>query len=424
MILVLSAPVLYSLELTPACNNRCPGCSNVFADKREQPPLPLKEWRKILDKIKPHAHLVKLTGGEPTLHPQFEGIVAYLQKLDIPFSLFTNGCWPDPERLIALLRTNPRFQGFLISLHGATPIVHEAFSGVPGSFESTVSNIRLAVETGLPVTTSTVITKQNFGELGQIAEFAQFLGAHHAVFNRYLGQPLPAIEPTEEELKEAVQSTEGLRSKGTKVKFGNPIPQCFMPNSSTGCLSGVAYCTIDPWGYMRPCNHASLRCGSLLEQSVEEAWHSEEMQRWREMIPEQCHHCAEFSQCHGGCRAMAWELSVEKDPLIGSPFTKKQRPPEQITLYEGWRPLGNFDIRQEEFGYVLMRGNRIVPVAFEDKVILDACDGQITLREFESRFGTRGLKLIAQLYTRGIIELMENDDQRKEHKTIATVEGC
>ena len=28
---VLSRPVAYYLELTPACQNRCPGCGNVYA---------------------------------------------------------------------------------------------------------------------------------------------------------------------------------------------------------------------------------------------------------------------------------------------------------------------------------------------------------------------------------------------------------
>ncbi|NIN93756.1 MAG: radical SAM protein, partial [Anaerolineae bacterium] len=120
MILTLSAPVLYSLELTPACNNRCRGCYNVFAGERTQPPLPLEEWHEILDCIKPHAHRVKLTGGEPTLSPHFEGIVTHLRELDISFSLFTNGCWTDPERLVAFLKTIPQLRGLLISLHGAT----------------------------------------------------------------------------------------------------------------------------------------------------------------------------------------------------------------------------------------------------------------------------------------------------------------
>jgi len=406
MILVLSTPVLYSLEITPTCNNRCSGCSNVFATEREQPPMSLEGWRKILAKIKPHAHLVKLTGGEPTLHPHFEGIVAYLQESDISFSLFTNGCWSNPRRLITMLGTSRQFRGFLISLHGVTSPVHEAFSGISGSFERTMGNIKLAIEAGLPVTTSTVITKQTFRELSQIAELAQSLGAHHAVFNRYLGQPLLDIEPTRDELKEAVQSIEDLRRKGARVKFGNCIPQCFTPSCSTGCLSGVAYCTIDPWGYMRPCNHASLRCGNLLEQSIEEVWQSVGMQLWREMIPEQCSSCAEFSRCHGGCRARAIETGSDKDPLIGEPIAEvEMNPPSEIVLYEGACPVPRFDSRCESFGYVLVRGNRIVPVTHQARSVLDALDGRTTLRDIEERFGAGALYFVGSLYQQGLVAL-------------------
>jgi radical SAM protein with 4Fe4S-binding SPASM domain len=405
VILTLSAPVLYSLELTPACNNRCRGCYNVFASERAQPPLNLEEWRQILDRIKPHAHRVKLTGGEPTLSPHFEGIVTHLRELDISFSLFTNGCWPDPERLVAFLKTIPQLRGLLISLHGATPAAHEAFSGVQGSFERTVANIRRATEAGFPVTISAVIHRRNLDQFQAIVTLARDLGADHVAFNRYLGPRDPATEPTEEQLRQAVLQIEALRQEGVRVKFGNCIPQCFVESSSTGCLSGVAYCTIDPWGNMRPCNHSPLKCGNLLEQSVEEAWQSAEMQRWREMIPAECHLCAEFPQCHGGCRAMAIELGLERDPLAGPPLTARQSPPERISLYEGLRPVGAYQLRGEEFGYVLMHGNCIVPVAFEDKAVLDACNGQTTLREIEADFELEGLRLVAMLAKRGVIEL-------------------
>jgi len=43
---------------------------------------------------------------------------------------------------------------------------------------------------------------------------------------------------------------------------------------------------------------------------------------------------------------------------------------------------------------------------------LEACNGQITLREFESRFGARGLELVAQLYKKGLVELLEGNDQK------------
>ncbi len=404
-VLILSSPVLYSLELTPACNNRCRGCYNVFANERARPPLTLEGWRRILDCIKPHAHLVKLTGGEPTLHPHFAGIVTHLRELDISFSLFTNGCWPNPEDLVAFLKTVPQLRGLLISLHGATPAAHEAFSGVPGSFARTVANIRRATEAGLPVTISAVIHRRNLDQFQAILDLARDLGADHVAFNRYLGPRNPAIEPTDEQLRQAVLTIETLRQDGAPVKFGNCIPRCFVESSSTGCLSGVAYCTIDPWGNMRPCNHSPLKCGNLLEQSVEEAWHSAEMQRWRGMIPAECHLCAEFPQCHGGCRAMAVELGLEKDPLAGAPLLAAQSPPERITLYEGLRPVGAYQLREEKFGYVLMRGNRIVPVAFAHKAVLDACNGQTTLREIETNFGVEGLWLVATLARRGVIEL-------------------
>ena len=375
--LPLSFPIFYSLELTPTCNNLCPGCGNVFAIDRTPQPLTSAEWQTVLAKLKPRAFRLKITGGEPTLHPEFEAIVESIRELDIPFALFTNARWPDPQRLLTFLKNVPQFGGLLISLHGATSYTHEAFTGVPGSFEETVTNIRRAAAASLSVTTSTVITKQNYTQVNQIAALNKELSANHAVFNRYLGQHLPDIGLAKEELKEAIQAIEQLRVAGYPVKFGNCIPQCFYPSSSTGCLAGVAYWTVDPWGNVRPCNHAPLICGNLLDQSIEEIWNGEAMQHWRNTISEQCYSCIEFSKCHGGCRALAMLLGLEKDPLIGEPVpTKPQEPPEELVLYEEARPLGRFVMRPEPFGYVLAQGNRVVPVNHKAKPAMDILDEQ------------------------------------------------
>lgn len=403
----LSFPIFYSLELTPACNNLCPGCGNVFANDRTPRPLASAEWETVLAKLKPHASRLKITGGEPTLHPEFETIVESIRKLDIPFTLFTNARWPEPQRLLTFFENMPQFGGFLISLHGATSYAHEAFTGVPGSFKETVTNIRQAVTAGLSVTTSTVITKQNYNRVNQIVALSKELSANHAVFNRYLGQRLPDIEPTNEELKEAIQAIERLHAAGYPIKFGNCIPQCFYPSSSTGCLAGVAYCTVDPWGNVRPCNHASLTCGNLLEQSLEEVWNSSEMERWRGMIPAQCVECAALSQCHGGCRAMMMELGLEKDPLADRPVVEPAASSaEELVLYEGAYPLGHYSMRSEPFGYVLVRGDRVVPIMAEAWEVLEALDGQSTLRQIKARFGEIGLAFVGALYAKGMVELL------------------
>ncbi len=413
MQLVLSAPVLYSIELTPLCNNRCPGCFNVFVDDKVHRPmrglpphLTAEQWRELFLKIKPHAHRLKLTGGEPTLHPEFEGIVRAAQELDLPFTLFTNGRWRDPDRLLRFLKDVPQALGMLISLHGADAETHDSFTGVKGSFDETVVNIRKATRAGFVVATSTVIVRQNYRQIPEIVHLAvDELGADHAVMNRYLGVPLPGIEPSPKELAEAVRTVDRLRKEGARVKFGNCIPQCFMENSSNGCLAGVAYVTIDPWGNVRPCSHSPTIVGSLFRQSIEELWHSEKMDAWRDLMPPECETCAAYAICHGGCRASIEFRPEKRDPLRGEPLSEFSRDSEPLKLYAGWHPVAKYEIRREEFGFVLLRGNAVVPVPFESAPVLTLLDGNTTLEEILRRKGQNALDIVGELYKHGLVEM-------------------
>ncbi len=413
MLRVLSAPVLYSIELTPFCNNRCPGCYNMFVEDKHtrtgplmRRPLSSDNWRIVLEKLAPNAHRFKLSGGEPTLHPEFEAIVSHIRALDVPFTLFTNARWHDSERLLDFLSDVPQFVGFLISLHGARAESHEVFSGVAGSFHETVENIRRAVARGFAVTTSTVFTPANLEELPAIVDFSIELGAHHVVFNRYLGVEIPEISISESDLVRAAQTVDRMKAEGKPVKFGVCIPQCFTSNGSGGCLAGVAYCTIDPWGNLRPCTHSYLIAGNLLTQSVEEAWQSNEMERFRGTIPDACHSCGAFSSCHGGCKAVAMELGLKHDPLMSHPIPLYEaQPPTRLRLHALMRPMRRYEIREEAFGYILMRGNAIVPVRPDAWEILETLNGETTLLQIKSTFGTEALSLVGSLYQRGLVEM-------------------
>ena len=57
------------------------------------------------------------------------------------------------------------------------------------------------------------------------------------------------------------------------------------------------------------------------------------------------------------------------------------------------------------FCYVLVRGNRVTPVALQAKPILDALDGRSTLRQIEERFGQEALDFVGRLYQKGFVEL-------------------
>lgn len=405
MTLVLSSPLFAYLELTPVCNNRCSGCGNVF-ERGEAPPLSAGEWRTILGKLAPHILRLRLTGGEPTLHPEFAKIVALVRDLELSFALFTNARWRDPEKVLRLLRDASNFAGMLVSLHGPDAASHEAFTGVVGSFAEAVANIRSATGARLPVSTSTVITKHNHDRIAEIIRLSQNLGAAHAVFSRYLSPDGDGLSPDAEQLRIAMHAVDHARQQGLAVRFSVCIPQCFHPSSSTGCLAGIAYLTVDPFGNVRPCNHAPLIVGNLLEQSLEEVWHSAGMQRWREMTPETCIHCAALPRCHGGCRAAMLMRDLDHDPLMQEPILEAEDP-VQLSFPADAYPRFDGLLRPEPFGYVAVRGNRVVPLSHAARSVLLACDGYTTMRQLGVLFGQGALDFLGALYRSGLVELHE-----------------
>jgi len=408
---VLSYPVATYLELTPACNNRCPGCGNVYAAQRADrhahpsPPLNGSEWRDLITRLAAHVRQFKLTGGEATLHPGFAGIVQAVEDLGIPFTLFTNGRWPHPERLIRLLRHSRTCEGLLVSLHGPDPASHEAFSGVPGSFEQTLANIRRATAAGLPVATSFVIHRANWERVEAGLELALGLGANHVVCNRYIGLSGDAIAPRPAQLRAAVATITALQGAGRPIRFGNCIPQCFAPSSARGCTAGSTFATIDPWGRLRPCNHAPLVAGDLRTQSIEQAWNGPAMARWRALLPSDCAPCPAFPICHGGCRAQALLDGQARDPLIRAPLEAAPAPSEAWPrLYGGLRPLGRFVQRREREALLLLRKSQVTTVPPALSGLAGRLDGSLTLQQIEATYGPAALDWVGALYQTGMVE--------------------
>lgn len=397
----LATPLIYSLEITPSCNNRCIGCGNVFS--REPVPLSFASWKRVITYIQPYASSIKLTGGEPTLHPEFESIVNLFAELDLSFTLFTNARWDKPEKIVTLLSSLPQCGGILVSLHGNNAEGHEAFTQQPGSFKETIENIRLASMARLQVHTSTVITKWNWNCVDEIVELSKKLGAGSAIFNRYIGQALPSLEPDLWQLREAIARVENLRYRGYPVKLGNCIPQCFVENSSTPCWAGKAYCTIDPWGNVRPCNHSLWVAGNLLSQSIEEIWQSEKMSTWRSFLPLSCRHCGNLFACQGGCRVSAEIRCEPQDPLMSNPLQNDVSTPHEMILSDKLIPLLCCDRRREKFGYVLFRGESLYLVTESANSLLNTLNGQYTLKDIRKQFDQEALNLIGALYENGLV---------------------
>lgn len=401
-----ATPTTYTLELTSRCNSVCVGCGNVFG--RDFGDMTVERWGRLLSQLQSHIVSLRITGGEPTIHPQFAELIRLIDSLDVPFVLFSNGLWRKREETLALLQACHNLDGVLVSLHGRSPQSHRAFTGVD-SFDRVTDTIRLAATAGLLINTNTVLTRYNYQDVPAIVALSRELGARFAAFSRYYGPPTPVTSLTETEFRQAATIVHKLRDEGFRVQFNNCVPSCFDGKPTKSCPAGITSCTIDPYGSVRPCTHAPHTLGNLFSHSIHEIWHNEAAQQWRALIPSVCVGCAEFARCRGACKAMAFYMGKDQDPLMQKPMAHNLpvQQPLHVKLYQNARPRQNFILREERFGYLLANRNQLIPVKFDAKPILDALDGNTTLHEIKENFGQTGLVLVAYLFSKGLIQLAQ-----------------
>jgi len=321
-------PGVFTLELTTACNNFCSGCANTQLARekgnRKDSLVFMKDWKIVIDKIAPFAKIIRLSGGEPTLHPDFFEIVNYIDNLNIPHALFSTGIWNNfiSNKLFTLYKKCNAFVGMLVSLHGSNSFIHNTFvENTERTFKITCQNIQLASGAGFEIFTNTVITNYNYNEIYKIIQLSNLLGSKYSIFNRFLGNDHP-IEPTSDQLRSAIIQIDELRMLGHKCRFGNNIPPCFVTNSSEGAKAGYTLCHIDPRGFVRPDNLIDLNFGNVYHKSLQDIWKSPVALMYRSSFPKTCLTCAAFSDCKAGAKSVTLQYGLQQDKLMCQPLDR------------------------------------------------------------------------------------------------------
>ncbi|MCL5035746.1 MAG: radical SAM protein [Chloroflexi bacterium] len=400
--LELRGPVVVSLEITARCNGCCPGCSNVFPHSEGE--LPLSDWKKIIEDLNPLVEEFRITGGEPTMREDLPEFLEVMESTGKYYHIFTNGLWTEPDRLLQMFQKGAHLASFLFSLHGITPDVHASF-GKGGDLSLVLENIRKTVAAGFDVSTNTVVTGKNADQLEAIVRKCRDMGVRSMVFARYIGCDSEEFSLPEEQLKSSLDCLAGFQSQGYNIIIGNCVPVCFHRETGGGCLAGITYATVDPRGKLRPCNHSPTQCGSLLENSIEKLWKEKPLRDWRNNIPGPCRICRKITVCPGGCKAEAELRGKDADPLIQAPITDSEDAMLEVNLEEALCPYVNANMRDEDFGIILVRGTMVIPITKRGKIIIDALDGKTTLKQLESRFGPAAVSFIYSLYARNFVDL-------------------
>ena len=180
-----SLTMLLGIALTRHCNLRCPHC--IRDDVTEVRALPLSLITRIVDEARElfGEVICSFTGGEPTIHPEWDAIVEMLRARAIGWRMVTNG-WHMRRIMPSIDRHPPG--AVRVSLSGGTESVHDEERG-RGSFRRVQLAVALLTSRQVPTGLSIVIDKRDRHQIRIAADLAEELGCNWISY--ILPQPVP-----------------------------------------------------------------------------------------------------------------------------------------------------------------------------------------------------------------------------------------
>lgn len=247
-------PEIICFEVTNRCNLDCLHCNKIINTQ------PVKDISvdlvdRVLTQAKPfNPRIVALTGGEPTVHKDFERLVATVDRHDIDYTIATNG-QNFRETHKVLVRHASRLTGITLSLEGASAESNDKVRGA-GSFDRVLEAMDLSRRHGIRFGLQTVVSTANVDELGAIVALAAAQGADQ--LNFILMRPSP--RNIEEGLLLDLEGAEGVEQRVAELKQATTSIKVDMtlgyysPWPLFACRPlGLALIHVDYKGYLRFC---------------------------------------------------------------------------------------------------------------------------------------------------------------------------
>jgi SynChlorMet cassette radical SAM/SPASM protein ScmF len=295
----------------------------------------LEHVEKAIREAKPLGlRTVKLTGGEPTLNPQFREIVGLIHDAGLDIIIETNGILIDDSMALFLKQNNVSF--ISVSLDGATAQTHEFLRSVPGSYELALKGIRSLIKAGLKPQVICTLHQGNLHEMVAVVTLANQLGCGSVKFNHVqsIGRGENFSEQQGLSVDEILQlyrqlEKEVIPNSHIPVLFdipyaflslrklvNDPLGRCSVQNI-LGMLAGgeLSLCGI---GTTVP----ELMYGHIAHDDIREVWcNAPGLAQLREMIPSQiegiCSKCIHLDYCQGECVAGNFSISGR----LNAPFS-------------------------------------------------------------------------------------------------------
>ena len=163
-------PFLVFWEVTRACALACKHCRAVAQPRPHPDELTHEEALGLIDQLAElRPPMLVLTGGDPVMRPDILELIRAAAGKGLHVAL-------SPAATARLLHADfhalkeAGVQSMSLSLDGAHEATHDAFRGVPHTYERTLRAAEMAKEAGMHLQINTTITRSTLGEFDDFVE--------------------------------------------------------------------------------------------------------------------------------------------------------------------------------------------------------------------------------------------------------------
>jgi SynChlorMet cassette radical SAM/SPASM protein ScmF len=348
--------------LTEGCNLACRHCwlaPKLDATGSRYPTLPVDLFEAAIHEAKPLGlSSVKLTGGEPLLHPRFTRLLEIVRQEELVLTLETNGLLCTPEIAAEIAKSPDRFVS--VSIDGTDAATHEWVRGVLGAFEAARQAVRNLVAAGINTQVIFTVMRINVDQVDAMLQMVEELGAASLKIN--VVQPTARGEKLHEnhealniaDLIELGRHVEQELVPRTSLRIFFDYPQAFRALSRIASNDGCTVCGIFgilgviPSGHYALCGIGEqvpdLIFGAVGKDNLEEVWRDNSvLMALREGLPgrlegvcSRAHALPRIITAQAACGRHSGSVKRRKKPVSFPLHVWEQSQP---TLSNGYRSL-------------------------------------------------------------------------------------
>ena len=294
-------PTTVVFSMTKACSYKCPHCyqrNDTGADLDED--LMVETARDIQDA---GVAMFDIEGGEPFL--RFPRLLRLVQALDERAEIWVNttGAHLTGE-MLEQLKTAGLF-GLMVSIHSPDRERHDAFTGVPGSFDLACDTLRLCRQAGLAPAINSVLSEDEVGGdgLDRLMDLSRQLDCdyvqliHPKPSGLWMGRD-EGMQRTQEVIGKA-QRAHVLYNSPKRRGYPSLAAQVFEESEPVlGCTAGaVDRFYVNANGEVQPCEFLNISFGNVNGEPFDTIY-----QRMRSFFPTPCTDwlcCTQARAIHG-----------------------------------------------------------------------------------------------------------------------------